>query len=75
MKQWIYLWATRTVSPEGSGSGITVGATTSEERVVVGAAIIGCSGGFIGLRLRGVFGLQQVPAEVGDGRARFVTVS
>jgi len=74
MKQWLYLRATRTVSPEGSGSGIAVGATTSEERVVVGAGI-GWSGGFIGLRLRGVFGLQQVPAEVGDGRARFVAVA
>jgi len=70
----LYLRATGTVSPEGGRSGVAVGAATSEERVVVGGGI-GCSGRFIGLRLRGVFGLQHVPAEVGDGRAMFVAVS
>lgn len=72
----IYLWATRTVPPEGSGSGVAVSATTSEERVVV---VVASSAARLALRLRDVvvvvIGMEQIPAKTGDTRTTLVTVS
>ena len=75
----IYLWATRTVPPEGSGSGVAVSATTSEERVVVVVVVAAASSATrLALRLRVVvvvFGMEQVPAKIGDSRTTLVGVS